>query len=351
MRMWSASSVKLTKGTLLAAGAALVAVAAGGGAIAATKLTSPKQEQQAILDDAASQLGISPAKLSDALETALENRIDAAVKDGRITKEQGAELKANIEAGDFPLFAGPRPFRGHDFRGGFGFGPGFVHPHPAGLEAAATYLGLTQAQLREALGNGKTLAQIAKDEGKSVQGLIDAMTAEATKKIDAAAAAGKITRAQADDMKEHLTDAVTDIVNGEHHFEFRGGFGPGFVLPHPAGLEAAATYLGLTQAQLLEALGNGKTLAQIAEDKGKSVQGLVDVITAEATEKIDAAAAAGKITKAQADDMKEHLTDAVTDIVNGEHHFELRREFRGGPGFFGHRGPAFLPPRARGASA
>ena len=48
--------------------------------------------------------------------------------------------------------------------------------------------------------------------------------------------------------------------------------------------------------------------------------------------------------------MKAHLQDAVTGIVNGEHRFE-RREFRGGPHFFGHRGPAFLPPHARSASA
>jgi hypothetical protein len=240
--VWCPLSVKLTKGTVLAAGAALVAVAAGGGAIAATKLTSPKPEQQAILNDAASQLGVSPAKLSDALKTALQNRIDAAVKDGRITKEQAAELKQHIEAGDFPLFAGPRPFgdRGHHF--GHGFGPGLAHPHPAGVEAAATYLGMTQVQLREALGNGKTLAQLAKDKGKSVDGLVDAMTAAATKQIDAAAAAGKITKEQAADMKAHLQDAVTGIVNGEHRFEhreFRGG--PGFFghrgpafLPHRA---------------------------------------------------------------------------------------------------------------------
>ena len=225
--------MKLTKGTLLAAGVALIAVAAGGGAIAATKLTSPKQEQQAIINDAASQLGVSPDKLTNALKQALKNRVDAAVKDGRLTKEQGDAIKARIDAGDAPLFLGPRPFDRdrHGFRG-----PGFFHPDGAGLDAATSYLGMTQAQLREALSNGKTLAQIAKDKNKSVDGLVDAMTAAATKKIDAAAAAGKITKDQATEMKAHLKDAVTDLVNGEHrmeHREFRGGpglfrGGPGF---------------------------------------------------------------------------------------------------------------------------
>ena len=223
--------VKATKGTLLAAGAALVAVAAGGGAIAATKMTSPKAEQQAIINDAASQLGVTPQKLSDALTQALKNRVDAAVKAGTLTKEQGDAIKKRIDAGDAPLFLGPG--LGHRFGGrGFG-GPGFAHPHPAGLEAAATYLGMTQAQVREALGNGKTLAQIAKDKNKSVDGLVQALTAEATKKIDAAQTAGKITKDQAAEMKAHLNDAITDLVNGEHRFEhreFRGGpgGGPGF---------------------------------------------------------------------------------------------------------------------------
>lgn len=220
--------VKATKGTLLAAGAALVAVAAGGGAIAATKMTSPRAEQQAIINDAASQLGVTPQKLTDALTQALKNRVDAAVKAGTLTKEQGDAIKKHIDAGEAPLFLGP-PL-GHRFGGrGFG-GPGFAHPHPAGLEAAATYLGMTQAQLREALGSGKTLAQLAKDRNKSVDGLVQALTAEATKKIDAAQTAGKITKDQATEMKAHLDDAITDLVNGEHRFEhreFRGGPGGG----------------------------------------------------------------------------------------------------------------------------
>src|SRR5918992_2339900 len=93
--------------TKLAAGAgAALAVAGAGGAIAATQL-SPKEESQAVVDDAAKQLGVDPAKLSDALKQALENRIDRAVEDGTLTKEQADAMKARIEADDFPLFAGP----------------------------------------------------------------------------------------------------------------------------------------------------------------------------------------------------------------------------------------------------
>src|SRR3954452_25477029 len=129
----------------------VIGVAAGlllagtGGAFAASKLTSPKEERQAGINDAAKRLGIEPAKLSDALTNALEDRVDAAVADGRITKAEGAELKARIEAGDAPLLFGcVGPHHG---------GSGFGHHHGPGLDAVAKYLGITEAQLRTELQN------------------------------------------------------------------------------------------------------------------------------------------------------------------------------------------------------
>lgn len=199
------------------AGAAL-AVAGGGGAIAATQLGSPGAESKAIVDDAAKQLGIQPSKLTDALKKALENQVDAAVADGRLTKQQGEELKARIEADDFPLFAGP--LFGH--RGGF--------THFRDLDAAASYLGLTEAQLRERLESGKTLAQVAKDEGKSVDGLVDALVAEAKKDLDAAVGAGRLTKEREQEILNGLKQRITDMVNGTF-----GPGGPGFRGEHRFG--------------------------------------------------------------------------------------------------------------------
>src|ERR671938_1712935 len=113
------------KRQIVAGAAAGLAVAGGGAAIAATQLGSPGAESQAVVNDAARQLGIQPSKLSDALKKALENRVDAAVAAGRLTKAQGDALKARIESGDAPLF----PLGGHHERG-------FRH-HGPNLDAAA----------------------------------------------------------------------------------------------------------------------------------------------------------------------------------------------------------------------
>jgi hypothetical protein len=64
--------------------------------------------------------------------------------------------------------------------------PPFGHPPPGhpGLDAAAKYLGLTNAQLFQRLRSGKSLAEIAANENKSVQGLKDALVAEFRKHVD-----------------------------------------------------------------------------------------------------------------------------------------------------------------------
>ena len=84
---------KRMKRKVAAGAAALLAVAGGGAAIAATQL-SPKQESQAVLNDAAGQLGVSPSELSAAIKSALEKRIDAAVAAGRITRRSGRRDEA-----------------------------------------------------------------------------------------------------------------------------------------------------------------------------------------------------------------------------------------------------------------
>jgi hypothetical protein len=81
-------------------------------------------------------------------------------------------------------------------------------------EAAATYLGLTPAELRAQFESGKTLAQVAADEGKSVEGLKAAILAGAKKDLDAAVAAGKITAAQEQTMLDDLKSHIDDVVSG-----------------------------------------------------------------------------------------------------------------------------------------
>jgi hypothetical protein len=209
--------MKLNRKTKIVVGAATLLAAAGAGvAVAATQAGSPSQESQAVIDDAAKQLGIPSSKLSDALKNALSDRVDAAVAAGRMTKAEGDALKARIQSNDFPLVGGPHRGFGH-----FGF--------IGRLESAAGYIGITEAQLRTELESGKSLAQVATAHGKTVDGLISALVAAAKDKLDTAVSAGRLTKAQETEMLGVLKDRITSAVNntgglGESHFR-RPDFG------------------------------------------------------------------------------------------------------------------------------
>jgi hypothetical protein len=200
------------------AGVAAAAAVAGGGAALAADRFGPSSDSQAVVNDAAKQLGVTPGALSSALKKALENRIDAAVAAGQLTKAQGDELKQGIESGALPLFFGPR---------------GGPHEHFGELDAAASYLGLSEDQLRTQLESGKSLAQVAKDRGKSVDGLVQALVDSATKRLDADVAADRLTKAQEQQILSGLKQRITDFVNGVRRRDRDFRFDRGFAGPPP----------------------------------------------------------------------------------------------------------------------
>ena len=209
------------KRKVVAGAAAALAVGGTGAGVAATKLShSPREESQAVVNDAAKQLGVEPSKLSAALKKAYEDRVDAAVADGSITKAEGDALKQRLESDGLPLVAPPLGFR-H-----FGF-----HDHgPPGLPAAAKYLGLSETQLESKLESGKTLAQVAKDEGKLVDGLVAALRTDLKQKLDQAVSDGRLTKAQEEQVLAAADQRLNDLVNGKfpagpREFGHRGGFG------------------------------------------------------------------------------------------------------------------------------
>jgi hypothetical protein len=202
----------MNKWKIAAAATAGLAIAGGGAALAAEKLSSPSDESQAVIDDAAQRLNVTPSALSDALKKALEDRVDAAVTAGRITKAEGDELKQRIESSDFPVFLGHSGYGEHRLFGG--------------LDAAASYLDVTEDALQSELESGKTLAQVAQEKGKSVDGLVQALYDDAKQHLDAAVSAGKLTQSHENTILSDLNQHITDLVNGVR--PPIGGFGKGF---------------------------------------------------------------------------------------------------------------------------
>ncbi|ALS24098.1 MULTISPECIES: DUF2680 domain-containing protein [Paenibacillus] len=83
-------------------------------------------------------------------------------------------------------------------------------------------------------------------------------------------------------------------------------------------LQETATILGVEQSVITDAMKEGKTLLQIAQEKGLSeedyLQKLVDVQTAA----IDAQVTAGTLTQEQADQMKSGLSDRLKQQIENK---------------------------------
>jgi len=127
-------------------------VGAGAATAAGTDVFDPKAEHDAFQAAVAEELGVTTKQLQDAYKTAALDRLDAAVAAGRITKEQADAMRTRIQSGEFGPMGG---------MGGPGMhGPEMRGPHAGHLDAAATYLGLTEAQLREKLIAGQSLAEV-----------------------------------------------------------------------------------------------------------------------------------------------------------------------------------------------
>jgi ribosomal protein S20 len=229
-----------SKRTLAVAGALALGVGTTG-AIAASKGSATSGN--GFLARVAGHLGISTQKLEDATKAAAIDQVDADLKAGRITKAQADEMKARINEEVVPLFfGGPHRFGDFGHRGGRPGGFGFGFHRGGHLSAAADYLGLTVPQLLQKLSGGSSLADVAKAQGKSVDGLEEAMLADAKTHLDQAVKDGMLTKAQAAEMLSELRSRIDQIVNGtfrgpggRREFHRRGGppgdAGLGFLPP------------------------------------------------------------------------------------------------------------------------
>lgn len=184
----------------------------GGGealATAAEVLGISEAELRTQLED-----GQSIAQVAEAQGVDVQDVVDALVA-------QATERLDEIEA------ALPERMTDLVNREGLGDGPGFGrggHHLGAGLDAAAEVLGLSEEDLRTALKDGSTLAQVAETQGVAVDDVVAALVADAETRIDEAVADGQIDAERAAELKAELTERITQRVTEGRPEGGRRGF-------------------------------------------------------------------------------------------------------------------------------
>jgi hypothetical protein len=181
------------------------------------------------------------------------------------------------------------------------------------------------------------VADAAKQLGVEPEQLSDALRQAFENRIDQAVEDGMLSAETAERLKEGLEAGELPLAVPRLHGHGHKGFFPRAGLALRFGLESAADYLGLTEAELREALRDGKSLAELAQEEGKSVDGLVDALVAEQTSRLNDAVEDGRLTDAQRDEIVAGLRERIERMVEAE-------PLRGLHGFGPRFGPGFGPP-------
>jgi len=196
---------------------------------------------------------------------------------------------AKTEAVDKASKGGDRMYRGgFEFRGGAFVG-----------DDVLKLLKLDKDTYKEKLESGMTLAQIAEEQGVSRESLKSAMTESYNKKLD--------------EQKQKFADNLDSLIDSKPQANKHGGFIAG-----GKGLTAIADVLGITEDEFMKQLKAGKTLADLAADKGVDVQKLIDAQKAAIESGLKDAVQAGKLTQEQADKRLADAEKMAQDFVNGK---------------------------------
>lgn len=166
---------------------------------------APRELVDEFLSRVAAKLGISQEELSGAIKSAELEMLDEAVAEGRISEERAERVRERIEEG--------RGFLGLPVRGPR-IGARVIR---AGLhlvvDPAAEVLGMERQGLVAELRDGKSLAQIGKEQGVGLEELKSGILEGAEAKLEEAVSNGGLSEERADRVLQRLSERIDDIMS------------------------------------------------------------------------------------------------------------------------------------------
>ena len=284
----------------------------------ADSLRTALQDGQTLAQIAESN-GVDPQAVEDAVVDRINEWIDQAVADGRLTEAEAVEIRAEVveEAADLVEGVYTKPSFGHA-RHSCHMGHGQARDMFDGgrFEKLAEIVGTDADGLEAALSDGQTLAEIAEANGIDQQTVIGSLTAALDTELDEAVANGDLTEEEAADIRADVVERITTFVEeGEPAGE--RGWGRDRDDDRGEQMEELAEIIGTDADSLRTALQDGQTLAQIAESNGVDPQAVEDAVVDRINEWIDQAVADGRLTEAEAVEIRAEVVEEAADLVEG----------------------------------
>jgi len=170
---------------------------------------------------------------------------------------------------------------------------------PPFLDAAAETLGLSPDELDQELKSGKTLEEVASDQGVSADTLRETLTQDIQQNFpnDRGAPSSDEVSSMVDSIMTRSGPSVGGSRAG-------GPEGPGGSTGKPPFLDAVASKLGISSDELDQELRSGKSFETIAANHGKSSSDIESILTQD-------------FKKAHPDATDDQVAQAIDQIMSG----------------------------------
>ena len=198
---------------------------------------------------------------------------------------------------------------GADGRHGRGKGKGGKMGSP---ETLATALGVDTETLRSEFAAGKSIADIAAEQGIAIDTVVAALVADLEEHLNEHVADGSLTEDEAAEKLASAEDRISEKVNEVPPTRDRNS-GPrrGGQLP-----AAVLEMLGIDGPALREALSEGKSVADIAEENGVEIGEIVGELLHERSVHLAEHVADGSLTEDEAAEKLEAMEAKITELLN-----------------------------------
>lgn len=198
--------------------------------------------------------------------------------------------------------SGKEPARGHGWGRGGKHGPvARERGHWVELKAIADVLNMSQQDLIAELRAGKTVADVAQEQGVDLAQIVDALVAPQEQRLQRAVESGRLTQEQADALLALKRIQIEDRLSQLFPLD---------------PMMIAAQVLGMEPQELFAELRQGKSVAEVAQEKGVDLEEIVNAITEPKVERLNQLVTDGRLTQEQADILINMERERVTQMLN-----------------------------------
>lgn len=179
----------------------------------------------------------------------------------------------------------------------------------AAFKAAADAIGLSPADLLEAMKGNHSIADVATAHSVEVQKVIDAVVTALDARIQQALTDGKITNEQATKLTAAVAKRAPKLVKAK----------PKKIIRHKivrASIDVAADTIGVTYAELRSAIRSGQSVSEVATAHHVGAATVVSALVTAGNARIDKAVANGRLDATRAARLKARLPQLAQRFVD-----------------------------------